>query len=128
MRRLEDANVVEAGIEQVDAHCDRLQATLDVMHEELKDGELRRQRKKAAKDANKHLACRFEVGDLVMVTVADTSLNPTNTDKPRMRWQGPCTVVSIDDDTPSNLYVRLLGDPETIAPKPVHWTRARHQR
>ena len=83
--RLEDANVLEAGIEKVDAHCDRLQSNLDAMHEELKEGELRRQREKASKDVNKKLAHRFEVGDLVMVTVADTSLNPTNTDKPRMR-------------------------------------------
>ena len=66
--RLEDANVVEAGIEQVDQHCDRLQASLDVMHEELKKGELRRQRDKAAKEANTRLAHRFEVGDLIMVT------------------------------------------------------------
>ena len=34
-------------------------------------------------------------------------------------------MVSVDDYSPSNLYVRLLGDPDTIAPKPVHWTRAR---
>ena len=73
--RLEDANVVEAGIEQVNQHCDRLQSNLDVMYEELKEnmleGEIRRQRDKVPKEANNHLAHPFEVGDLIMVTVAD---------------------------------------------------------
>ena len=122
---LKDAEVIEAGIEQVDRYCDRLQASLDAIHTEVKDRELQRQRAKAAKETNDRLTYRFEVGDLVMVTVADTSLNPVCVDKPRMRWQGPCMIVDIPEGEPSNLYVRLLGDPDTVTPKPVHWTRAR---
>ena len=122
---LKDAEVIEAGIEDIDNHCDRLQASLDSMHTEIKDRELKRQRDKAAKETNSRLAYRFEIGDLVMITVADTSVNPVCNDKPRLRWQGPCEVVDIPEGEPSNLYVRLLGDPETVPPKPVHWTRAR---
>ena len=33
-------------------------------------------------------------------------------------------MASVDDDAISNLHVRILDDPDTIAPKPVHWTRA----
>ena len=60
-----------------------------------------------------------------MITVARTSVNAKNTDKPRMRWQGPLQVVSVSEGEPSVLYLRLLGDPETSEPKPVHWTRCR---
>ena len=34
-------------------------------------------------------------------------------------------IVDIPEGEPSNLYVRLLGNPDTVAPKPVHWTRDR---
>ena len=34
-------------------------------------------------------------------------------------------IVDIPEGEPSNLYVRLLGDHDTVTPKPVHWTRAR---
>ena len=39
-----------------------------------------------------------------------------------MRCQGSFTV---DDDIPNNLFVRLLGDPDTIVTKSVHRTRAK---
>ena len=94
-----------------------------VMHTEITDAEVRKHREKAAAEANGRMAHRFEVGDLVMCTVAKTSVNATNKSKPRMRWQGPLQVISVADDEPSTTYVRLLGDPDTIAPKPVHWTR-----
>ena len=60
-----------------------------------------------------------------MVTVADTSVNPTCTNKARCRWQGPLQIVTMDPDQPSILHLRLLGDPDTIKPKPVHWTRCK---
>ena len=60
-----------------------------------------------------------------MVTGTDTSVNPVCTDKARVRWQGPFEVVAVEADQPSILQVRLLGDPLTIKPKPVHWTRAK---
>ena len=95
------------------------------MHTDIKDRELQRQRAKAAKETHGRLTHRFQIGDLVMITVADTSVNPVCVDKPRLRWQGPCEVVDIPEGEPSNLFVRLLGDPATVPPKPVHWTRAR---
>ena len=49
--KLEDATAVEAGIEQVDQHCDRLEASLAVMHQEIADDELKRHRAKAAAEA-----------------------------------------------------------------------------
>lgn len=55
-------------------------------------------------------AHHFQVGDLVMVTVADTAMNPINTSKPRLRWQGPCEVVLVEPGAPSELHVRLVGD------------------
>ena len=60
-----------------------------------------------------------------MITVANTSINAKNTDKPRLHWQGPLQVVSISEGDPSVLYLRLLGDPETIEPKAVHWSRCK---
>ena len=121
--KLEDADVIDAGVEQVDKYCDRLQASLDVMHVEIDDAELKKQRSKAVKEANNRLAHRFEVGDLVMVTVVDTSTNPVNLHKPKMRWQGPFTVVATEVNDPSVLHLRLLGYPDTVKPKAVHWTR-----
>ena len=120
---LKDGTAIEAGVEQVDKHCDRVAASIDVMHEQIKDAELKRQRAKAAKEAKSPHAHRFEVGDLVMVTGAGTSVNPVCTEKARVRWQGPFEVVSVEPDQPSILQLRLLGDPATIKPKPVHWTR-----
>ena len=123
--KLEDATAVEAGIEQVDKYCDRLETSLNVMHQEIQDAELERQRAKAAAEANSKLAHRFEVGDLVMVTVAKTSVNASCTSKPRLRWQGPLEVTSVPAGAPSVLFVRLLGDPDTVKPVAVHWTRVK---
>ena len=123
--KLEDASVVEAGIEQVDKYCDKLQASLDVMHQEISDSELMCQRKKVVAEVNSRLAHRFEVGDLVMVTVAKTSVNAKCTEKPRLRWQGPFEVTSTPPGEPSVLHVRLLGDPDTVKPVGVHWTRCK---
>ena len=123
--KLEDATAVEAGIEQVDKHCDRLEASLAIMHQEIEDGELKRQREKAAADANSRHAHRFQVGDLIMITVTKTSINASCKSKPRLRWQGPLEVTSIPEGAPSVLYVRLLGDPEQVKPVPVHWTRCK---
>ena len=93
------------------------------MHQEIHDGELKRQRAKAAAEANNKLAHRFEVGDLVMVTVAKTSVNASCKTKPRLRWQGPLEVTSVPEGAPSVLFVRLLGDPPSVKPVAVHWTR-----
>ena len=60
-----------------------------------------------------------------MVTVAKTSVNASCTQKPRLRWQGPLEVTSIPPDAPSVLFVRLLGDPDTVKPVAVHWTRVK---
>ena len=95
------------------------------MHEQIKDAEQKRQREKAAKEARSPHAHRFEAGDLVMVTGADTSVNPVCTNKARTRWQGPFQVVSVEANQPSILHVRLLGDPDAIKPKAVHWTRCK---
>ena len=122
---LSDGQPIEAGVEQVDQYCERIAATIDVMHEQVKDLEMQRQRAKAAKEAENRHAHRFEVGDLVMVAGAGTSINPVCTEKPRTRWQGPFEIVSVEPDEPSILYLRLLGDPATIKPKPVHWTRCK---
>ena len=90
---LKDSTAIEVGVEQVDKHCDRVTASIDVMHEQIKDAELKRQRAKAAKEAKSPHAHRFEVGDLVMVIGAGTSVNPVCTEKARVRWQGPFEVV-----------------------------------
>lgn len=123
--KLEDATAVEAGIEQVDKYCDKLEAALDIMHQEISDDELKRHRAKAAAEANSKWAYHFEVGDLVMVTVAKTSVNASCSTKPRLRWQGPLEITSIPEGAPSVLYVRLLGDPPSVKPVAVHWTRVK---
>ena len=123
--KLENATVIEAEVERVDKYCDKLQASIDAMYVELKDRELKRQRAKAAKESNQARAHHFEVGDLVMITVANTSVNPVCKDKARMRWQGPFTITNIPPGQPSELHVRLIGDPDSVKPKEVHWTRCR---
>ena len=122
---LKDGSAIEAGVEQVDKHCGRIAASLDTMHEQIKDAELVRQRKKAANEARNPHAHRFEVGDLVMVAGANTAVNPVCTEKARVRWQGPLEVVTVEAEQPSILHLRLLGDPETVKAKPVHWTRCK---
>lgn len=123
--KLEDAAVIDVAVDRVNKYCDRLQQAIDNLHEELLDQELQRHRSKMAKEANAARAHHFQVGDLVMVTVADTAMNPVNTSKPRLHWQGPCEVVSVEPGAPSELHVRLVGDNEDEPPKPVHWTRVR---
>ena len=122
---LKDGKAIQAGVEQVDKYCDRVATSIDIMHEQIKDAELQRQRSKAAKEAKNPHAHRFEVGDLIMVTGSGTSVNPVCTAKPRTRWQGPFEIVSVEANQPSILHVRLLGDPSTVAAKPVHWTRCK---
>ena len=124
-KNLKEGTSIEAGVEQVDQYCDKLVASIDVMHTAIADAELQRQRKKAAAEANNRHAHRFQPGDLVMVTVAKTSVNAQCKSKPRLRWQGPLQVTSVPEGEPSHIYVRLLGDPDTIEPKGVHWTRCR---
>ena len=123
--KLEDATAVEAGVEQVDRFCDQLQDSLATMHEEVTGIAATQQRNKAAAEANNRQAHAFQQGDLVMVTVTKTSVNATCKDKPHMRWQGPLVVVSVQSDEPSVLNLRLLGDPDTVPPKAVHWTRCK---
>ena len=84
-KSLKEGTSVQAGVEQVDQYCDRLQASVDAMHTELVDAELQRQRDKAAAEATNPLAHQFQVGDLVMVTVAKTSVNAQCISKPRLR-------------------------------------------
>ena len=86
---------------------------------------LKKQWVKTVKEVNNHLVHLSEVDDLVMVTVTDTSTNPVNLHKPKMRWQGPFTVVATEVNDPSVLHLRLLGYPDTVKPKAVHWTRCR---
>ena len=123
--KLDDAAVIDAAVDRVDKYCDKLTTAIDNMHEELVDAELKRQRRKLAKETNDSRAHSFQVGDLVMVTVANTAMNPANTTKTRLRWQGPCEVVSVEPGAPSEIHVRLLGDDPTEAAKPVHWTRVK---
>ena len=85
---LKDGKAVEAGVEQVDKHCDRVAASLDIMHEQIKDAGQRRQREKAAKEARSPHAHRFEAGDLVMVTGTDT-LPGRHVRQPRVHKQSP---------------------------------------
>ena len=120
---LKHADVIDAGVERIDKYMNDLVASIDVMHEQIVDAELKRARKQAAKEAQSRHAHNFNLGDLVMVTVADTSLNPSNTDKTKMRWHGPCQVVG--HPSPSELHVRLVGYPDTVEAKEVHWTRCR---
>ena len=60
---------------------------------------------------------------MVMVTVVKTSVNVSCKTKPRLRWQGPLEVTSVPEGAPSVLFVRLLGDPPSVKPVAVHWTR-----
>ena len=121
--RLKHADVIDAGVERIEQYMDKLVQSVDQMHEEIVDAELQRARKQAAEQAQSRHAHRFELGDLVMVTVADTSLQPSNTDKTKMRWQGPCQVVAIP--TPTELHVRMVGYDDSVEPKEVHWSRCR---
>ena len=54
-------SVIDAGVDRVDKYCDRLQDSLDVMHVEIADAELKKQRLKTVKEANNRLTHRFEV-------------------------------------------------------------------
>ena len=121
--KLKDATLLEGGVERIDQYCDKLEAALQQMHEEIKDKEMKRLRAQALKEAELTTAHRFQVGDLVMVACRDTSLNPVEKRKPAVKWQGPCEVVAVP--TVSELHVCVLGDPPHIKPKPVHWTRVR---
>ena len=49
---LKDGVAIEAGVEQVDKYCDKLEASLTLMHTAIHDAELLKQRKKAAAEAN----------------------------------------------------------------------------
>ena len=86
-KNLKEGTSIEAGVEQVDRYCDKLVASIDVMNTNtvIVDAELQRQCKKVAAAANSRHTHRFQPGDLVMITVAKTSVNAVNTNKPRLR-------------------------------------------
>lgn len=90
--KLEDAAVIDVGVDRINKYCERLQEVIDTFHD---DDEKKRQLKKLVDEANAQRAHHFQVGELVMVTVSDTAMNPINTDNPRLRWQGPYEVVFV---------------------------------
>ena len=89
-QKLKDATSVVTRLELVQQHCATLATLLDNMHEELRDAELIRQRKKAAKESRDKFkgALAFNEGDLVMVAAQDNSANPKRKAKPMVTWQG----------------------------------------
>ena len=104
-KNLKEGTSIEAGVEQVDKYCDKLVASIDVMHTAIADAELQRQRDKGAAAANNRHAHRFQPGDLVMITVTKTSVNAVCTSKPRVRWQVPLQVTSVPEGESSHIYV-----------------------
>ena len=120
--KLKDATKITAPLDMVQKHCDKVAQALDIMHTELKDSSLVRQRKQAAKEAETKFkgAYGFQVGDLVMVAAANNSANVQKRSKIMCKWQGPYQVTS--KASVSEFDVVLLGSPLATA-KRVHWTR-----
>ena len=76
--------IIDSGVDRVNKYYDGLQVSRDVINVEISDVELKKQCVKVVKEPNNRLVHRFEVGDLVMVTVTDTSVNPVNLHKSKM--------------------------------------------
>ena len=111
-------NVVEW--ERVEKHCGKLIDALDKMHQDIRDAQALRQRKKAARAANANRAIQFEVGDLVMVAAWGNAAHVKRGSKLSPAWQGPYEVVTPVSTTAYE--VRLLGRPDKKL-KTVHWSR-----
>ena len=118
---LKDATSVEVKLEVLESHCAGLEKALSIMHEEVKDANMLKARKQAAKEARdkRKGEIAFNVGDLVVVGAVDNAANIIRKSKIMVTWQGPYEVVrrasAVEYD------VRLLGDPVDRV-KPIHWT------
>ena len=106
--------------ERVAKYVDDLAATLDALHQKVRDRGEQQRRLKAAKAANSERGLQFEIGDLVMVTAWGNAAHVKRSSKMCPTWQGPYEVVN--PISPTSYEVRLLGRPDKH-PKPVHWTR-----
>ena len=108
---LKDATSVEVELDVLETHCAGLAEALSVMHEEVKDANMLKARKQAAKEARDKQkgAVAFNVGDLVMVAAVDNAANIIQKSKMMVTWQGPYDVVRRASVVEYD--VRLLGDP-----------------
>ena len=101
---------------------DRLVASLDRMHEQVKSKDEHDHRMQAHRQAEKGHPMRFERGDYVMVTAADNQANIKRHAKIMVKWQGPYEVMGLLDGAPNKIRVRLVGQ-DKIAN--VSWRRVR---
>ena len=73
--------IIDTGVDRVDKYCDRCLP----QYNEFIDVEFKKQRVKVMKEVTNHLVHRFEVGDVVMATLADISVKTVNLHKPKIR-------------------------------------------
>ena len=118
--KIKDAREFVARRDRVEQHCARLDHALSRLHEQVRDLEELRLRKKALKAAGRQPGQKFQVGDYVMVTAKDNQANPISPHKINVLWQGPYEVTG--GEGPTQYSVRLLGDTEEAT---VHWRKLR---
>ena len=95
--------------ERADAYMDRLAASLDLMHEQVRSKADHDRRMHARREARKGHAMRFETGDYVMVCAEDNQANIKRHAKNMVFWQGPYEVLGLVDGNPTQVRVRLVG-------------------
>ena len=117
--RLKNARRGDISLELVTKHCERLEASLAVLHEHVRNEETQCRRKQALCES-RGSPMRFSVGDLVMVSAEKNMANPIRHSKVMCRWQGPYEVVRAVNEV--SYVVRLLGDARESV---VHWRKMR---
>ena len=117
---LKDAKGQVVEWKQVAQYCNGLAKALDDMHQELRDAEKERRRKKEAKAKNASRGLQIEVGDLVMVAAWGNAAHVKRGSKLCPAWQGPYEVLKPLSTTAYE--VRLVGRTDK-KPKAVHWSR-----
>ena len=114
-----DAVRLRIKAERVAEYCERLNDSLDELHEAIQDRASVLRRRRAMKNARKP-GMRFNVGDLVMVSASKNAAHPIRASKMMVKWQGPYQIVQCL--SPTSFGVQMVGGgPE----RAVHWRKMR---
>ena len=95
---LKDATKLEIKKARAGELCEDLAESLDRVHQEVRDADEARRRKRALKQARKP-GMRFSAGDLVMVSAVQNAANIQRHSKLMVGWQGPYQVIQVCDAT-----------------------------
>ena len=122
--KMKDMVTGHVQVQQVEAFCEDLFDSLEVLHADARNRADAQRRQHALRQAKKGPGMRFNVGDLVLVPSYGNAANKSayRPFKPMVGWQGPYEVTRAIAGSPAEFMVRLVGETRE---HPVHWRKMR---